>query len=158
MKLILALDGSAASQATIAEVARRPWPPGSEAQLVTAVAPVDPNLLRGGPPTAFDQIANQQRAEAVRRLKAAATALDQRASDLRVTFKLLEGPPRDVIVDEAERWNADLILLGSHGYGTVRRFFLGSVSLAVAMNAPCSVEIVRPPRGRTADEMAAGGV
>ena len=37
-----------------------------------------------------------------------------------------------------------LIVVGSQGYGAIRRFFLGSVSLTLAMNASCSVLIVRP--------------
>lgn len=32
---------------------------------------------------------------------------------------------------------------GSHGHGSVKRLWLGSVSLAIATSAPCSVEIVR---------------
>jgi nucleotide-binding universal stress UspA family protein len=58
---------------------------------------------------------------------------------------LLEGRPKETIVDEADRWGADLIVVGSHGYGAFRRLFLGSVSLAVAANAHCNVEIVRCP-------------
>jgi nucleotide-binding universal stress UspA family protein len=48
-----------------------------------------------------------------------------------------------VILDQAESWGADLIVLGSHGYSGWRRFLLGSVSHAVATHAHCSVEIVR---------------
>jgi nucleotide-binding universal stress UspA family protein len=48
-----------------------------------------------------------------------------------------------VIVEEAEKWGADLIVLGSHGYGPMSRFLLGSVAHAVALHAPYSVEIVR---------------
>ena len=53
------------------------------------------------------------------------------------------GSAREVILDEAERWYADLIVLGSHGYSGWQRFLLGSVSHAVATHAHCSVEIVR---------------
>jgi nucleotide-binding universal stress UspA family protein len=48
-----------------------------------------------------------------------------------------------VILEEAERWDADLIVLGSHGYGLWQRFLLGSVSQAVVSHARCSVEVVR---------------
>jgi cell volume regulation protein A len=143
MKLLAALDGSDSTEVILAELARRPWPPGSELELVTAVAPIDPNLLRGGSTTVTDEIVSRERNAALQRLKAAASRLEQQAPGLRVTYRLLDGPPKDVIVGEAERWGADLILVGSHGYGPVKRFFLGSVSLAVAMNAHCSVEIVR---------------
>jgi nucleotide-binding universal stress UspA family protein len=69
-----------------------------------------------------------------------------------VTSKVAEGHPADTILDEAERWQADLIVVGSHGFGPVKRRLLGSVSQAVALHAPCSVEIVRCPHRETAQE------
>ena len=93
----------------------------------------------------FDEINKQLRAEAWQRLTIAASAFKQNAPGLTVSPVLREGHPKDVILDEAERWGADLIVVGSHGYGTIKRLFLGSVSLAVATNASCSVEIVRTP-------------
>jgi nucleotide-binding universal stress UspA family protein len=55
-------------------------------------------------------------------------------------------------VAEAEAWGADLIMLGSQGYGAVARFVLGSVSHAVASHAHCSVEIVRCRESQTTGE------
>lgn len=145
MKILLAIDGSSYSDAAVAEISRRPWPPQSEVRLITVDAPLDAQLQRGGSPTAYDEIVQQQRAEAVRRLNAAAAVFKQNAPGLLVTPVLLEGWPKEAILDEAERWGADLIVVGSHGYGAIRRIFLGSVSLALATHAPCSVEIVRSP-------------
>jgi nucleotide-binding universal stress UspA family protein len=56
-----------------------------------------------------------------------------------------EGDPKSTIVEDAARWHADLIVLGSHGRKGVDRFLMGSVSDAVARHAPCSVEVVRIP-------------
>ena len=56
---------------------------------------------------------------------------------------MIDGSPKQVIVEQAEQWGADLIVVGCHGFGPVKRFLLGSVSQAVAVHAPCSVEIVR---------------
>jgi nucleotide-binding universal stress UspA family protein len=65
------------------------------------------------------------------------------APGLKVSTKVLEGTPKQLIVEEAERWQPDLIMLGSHGNGPAERFLLGSVAQSVAVYAPCSVEIVR---------------
>jgi nucleotide-binding universal stress UspA family protein len=64
---------------------------------------------------------------------------------LKVTTETLLGPPQQMILDEAENWGADLIVIGSHGYGFWDRLLLGSVSQAVASHAKCSVEIVKRP-------------
>jgi len=56
---------------------------------------------------------------------------------------VISGSPREVIVDEAKEWGADLIVVGSHGYGFWDRMLLGSVSDAVIHHAPCSVLVVR---------------
>jgi nucleotide-binding universal stress UspA family protein len=60
-----------------------------------------------------------------------------------VKTKVVNDLPKRAIIAEAERLGADLILVGSHGYGPKQRFLLGSVSHAMALYAPCSVEIVR---------------
>ena len=64
---------------------------------------------------------------------------------LKIEGKAVMGSPKGVILDEAERWKAGLILVGSHGYPTWERLLLGSVSQAVVSHAKCSVEVVRLP-------------
>jgi len=63
------------------------------------------------------------------------------------------GPPRVVILDEAESWGADLIVVGSHGYRAWERFLLGSVSQSIVSHAECSVEVVRCASGPAAKEV-----
>lgn len=53
------------------------------------------------------------------------------------------GHPADVIVAEATRFRADLVVLGSRGRGLIRSAVLGSVSARVADEAPCPVLIAR---------------
>jgi nucleotide-binding universal stress UspA family protein len=62
---------------------------------------------------------------------------------LKISSEIIQGSPRQVIVEEAERWGADLIVMGSRGMGAWNRLVLGSVSSAVVHHAKCSVEIVR---------------
>ena len=68
------------------------------------------------------------------------------SAGLKAEGAVLTGKAKEAILEEAQKWAADLILVGSHGRRGFRRFLLGSVSEAVAMNAPCSVVVVRAPR------------
>jgi len=142
MKILLATDGSTFSDAAAREVARRHWDSGSELKVISVVEP----------PTAAPPEAVVMSAEYFRDAeKASADALDKAMSilkagenkELNITTATLAGSPKKMILEEAERWGADLIVVGSHGYKALRRFLLGSVSQAVALHANCSVEIVR---------------
>ena len=64
-------------------------------------------------------------------------------SSARLTTKILKGAAGRMIVEEAETWDADLIVIGSHGRGFWGRALTGSVSDAVIHHAPCSVLVVR---------------
>jgi nucleotide-binding universal stress UspA family protein len=50
----------------------------------------------------------------------------------------------------AEQWRADLVMVGCNDLGDLGRLLLGSTAQAVMRHAPCSVEVVRPHRGRDA--------
>jgi len=50
---------------------------------------------------------------------------------------------RDSILEAAAKWDADLVVVGSHGQRGIRSLLLGSVAESVARDAKCSVEIVR---------------
>ena len=60
-----------------------------------------------------------------------------------VSTELVEGHPKSKIIDIADNWRADMIVLGSHGRTGLSRFLMGSVSQAVVRHAHCSVEIIR---------------
>ena len=56
---------------------------------------------------------------------------------------MMEGGVRERLLQTAEEWNADLIVLGARGLSGVERALLGSVSLSVAREASCAVMIVK---------------
>ena len=68
-----------------------------------------------------------------------------REASVEVHTELCEGRPGEVIVGEAERSGADLIVVGSHGQGALEDFLLGSVSQYVLHHARVPVCVVRPP-------------
>ena len=55
---------------------------------------------------------------------------------------VLEGEPAKMVVEAAEDWRADVIVLGSHSRARVTHFFLGSVAEKITRYAPCPVLIV----------------
>lgn len=61
--------------------------------------------------------------------------------EISITVEL--GWPSEIIIETAKKWNADLVILGSHGRGLWGRLALGSVSDAVVHHSPCSVLVVR---------------
>jgi nucleotide-binding universal stress UspA family protein len=78
--------------------------------------------------------------------RAAARFSECGVPSLPVSSTVVVDSPPDAIIEEAGRWDADLILVGSHGYRGPARALLGSVSQAVTTLAKCSVEIVRRRR------------
>ncbi|XP_078445400.1 adenine nucleotide alpha hydrolases-like superfamily protein [Wolffia australiana] len=63
--------------------------------------------------------------------------------NIKTEMKVGTGDARDVICDLVEKVGADLLVIGSHGYGFVKRALLGSVSDYCARNAKCPVLIVK---------------
>lgn len=146
MKILLAVDGSAFSDYAIEEVAHRPWPAGSEIRVITAAEiPVMVGIEPwAASPDYFEQLEKAIRSSAQDVINGALGKLSgQEDKALTISTMIIEGSPGQVIVDEAERWNADLIVMGSRGLGAWNRLLLGSVSSAVVHHAKCSVEIVR---------------
>jgi len=129
-RVLLAIDGSEAVSTAAEALAGRPWPEGSEFRIVTVE---EPWLIR---PT-----------NVLRNINSAEQVLA--SAGLKSTSDVLAGNPKEALLEEAKKWNADLIVVGSHGHRRFKRFLLGSVSEAVAMNAHCSVVVVRSPAKST---------
>jgi len=81
--------------------------------------------------------------EALRKLKLPAVA-----KGLKIGRYVLSGTPAAEITGHAERHNADLVVIGTHGYGAVARFFLGSVADKVLHHAPCPVLVTKTSKGK----------
>src|SRR5205085_8240235 len=141
--ILLAVDDSSLSSAAAGVVGARPWPSNTVVRVLSAVEPVPL------PATELWYDTSNLIERAQQELHARAKALTERVTQTLQRSGLLaepavrEGDPRSVIVDEAERWGADLIVVGSHGYTGLQRFLLGSVAQSVVNHAPCSVEVVR---------------
>ncbi|HEX5869145.1 MAG TPA: universal stress protein [Longimicrobium sp.] len=61
------------------------------------------------------------------------------------------GSPAHVILEVAREWDADLVVLGTHGRRGLPRFFLGSVAETVLRKAHCSALVIPPAAVRSGD-------
>jgi nucleotide-binding universal stress UspA family protein len=150
-KLLLATDGSDFSQHAAQSIASRPWPAGTEVRVLSVVELVVPaaQAMFEPPQLAGTERMQEVRAAAMKRAEDAVRAAEEilTGAGLAVSDSisvLLEGP-KSIILDEAEEWEADMIVVGSHGRRGMDRFLLGSISEAVATHAQCSVEVIRKP-------------
>lgn len=144
MKILLAIDDSTFSEAATQAVVNRIRPENAEVLVLTVV-----DLM--------NYFSNEKAAEEwmpkieeirLSRLRRASELVERAARQLRASrFKtavgVSEGDPKSRIIEEAEQWGANLIVVGSHGRNEFDGALLGSVSEAVARHAQCSVTIVR---------------
>jgi nucleotide-binding universal stress UspA family protein len=133
MRIFVALDGSSSSEGVVREVARRPWPAGSEFAVVTVV---DPYFFPKAP-----LLLEEARQGARKTLEDLAKPIVD--AGWKVDPNVVLDNPRHALPRAATEWKADLVVMGSHGRGTVGRLLVGSTTQAVMRHAQCSVEIVR---------------
>lgn len=148
MKILLATDGSEFSRAAIKACCDLAV--ASEHPEIKVISVYEPQVPMASQPfavsaeyyTKLDEIAKERAQaaadDAVEEIK---TACKDAAPGLsaRVEF----GHPAEVIIDAANDWGADLVIVGSHGRGFWGRLTLGSVSDAVVHHAACSVLVAR---------------
>lgn len=146
MRVIIAIDGSEYGLKAVETYCEMVAKPDDEVRLISVVEPMD--HLVGAPFGVVDEVYNEYireaRIKAASHLKEALALLIERTDhSSRATENILTGPPARTIVETADEWNADLIVIGSHGRGFWKRVYLGSVSSSVVHNAPCTVLIAK---------------
>lgn len=148
MKILIATDGSEASRSVIETFGQMVNnPENTRVKIISAVEPIAP--LAAEPFAISAGYCAEVEVAASERAK---TFIAQAAADLKKICPNIGEISSEVfrsrgaaqaIVEAAGDWGADLIVVGSHGYGFWQRTLLGSVSNSVSHHAPCSVLIVR---------------
>jgi nucleotide-binding universal stress UspA family protein len=131
--LLVGYDGNPGADLAVRAVASRTWAPGTEARLVMAIG--------YGLPPAKDLEAPLDGARVAEIFRPGVELLEQ--SGLEVSTKVQEGDPKHVLVDDAVKSGARLLVLGDNDQSILDRILMGTVAEAVLSRAPCSVEIVR---------------
>ncbi len=147
MKILLATDGSKQSDAAIDMLKRFSFAAGDEAKIITVVDMAVPMAIDiyGGYLPDTTEMEKTAREHAAKILEETCEKLEGICKNLNMTSEVLFGSPESRIVETAEEFGADLIIVGSHGYSRWERLLLGSVSQSVVHHAPCSVLVVREP-------------
>lgn len=147
MKILFATDGGRQSDAGIEALRKMSLNENDEIQVVSVVDMALPMTIDiyGGylPDTAELEKNARENAAKIVAEAAEKVRLFTDAAKASVSTDVLFGSPDSRIVETAEEWNADLVVVGSHGYSRWERLLLGSVSDSVVHHAPCSVLVVR---------------
>ena len=164
MKILIAYDGSDCSKEALNDLKRAGLPRETEALVVSvcdvALPPPDAapfaDLLKVPQARliAYEMEARlaEERAQALRAVEEAHELAEEAVRQLKSDFPLwdvraesMAGTPASAVIKEADDWNADLIVVGTHGRTALGRLILGSVSQKVAAEAHCSVRVARCP-------------
>ena len=152
-KILVPVDGSATSTRGLDEAARLAQTLHSKVKLIHIVNEL---IIDGGQPVTwgYDKLIEGLREGGKRILDDAVAYAKKRGikepeSQL---FEVIGGRAAHVIVDEARRWNADLIVMGTHGTSGFQHLVLGSVTEKVLRRAGCPVLTV-PPRAHAASRL-----
>lgn len=157
MKILVAYDGSQCAESALDDLTHAGLPDSGEALFVT-VAEV---WLPPPPPSAAEvvELAKTARSPAVLERKYLTSSKVVAEADLlaakaaarfarsfpnwRVRHEATWGAPTWELYSRAQEFNADLIVVGSHGRSALGRLLLGSVSQWILNEARCSVRVAR---------------
>jgi nucleotide-binding universal stress UspA family protein len=147
-KILLATDGSEFSERAARSIAERPWPAGTEVEVLSVVELVLGNAQAWFEPPYIEEAQLERLRETAMKhaqnaVASAVEILSKAFPKVEESISVLVSGPKAVIIEEADKIGADLIVVGSHGHRGIERFMLGSVSEAVALHAHGSVEVIR---------------
>jgi nucleotide-binding universal stress UspA family protein len=141
MKVLIAADGSEPSLAAARFLAALPWPAETHVRVAAVVGQYGGDAYWGW--EVLDEVKRGEWHWADQAIAATHDAL--KALPVEITAETREGEPAHQILEAAREFEADLVVLGSHGWTGVDAFLLGSVARNVAKHAHCSTMVARAP-------------
>ena len=148
MKIVLAIDGSEFSKSAVTELAKLPLPNDCEVSVINVYehpAMLTPELITttGFIENYYQEFISTAQKIGEKIISETVKVLKDKNHSLNITTAVVSGVPIREILEKAESFDADLIVVGSQGQGAFSRFLLGSVSQYLATHAKCSVMIVK---------------
>lgn len=165
MRVLIGYDGSEQADAAIYDLKRAGLPQQGEALIVSVG-----DLLMSSPDLSEvigRELTSHRVSSALKKAQthaetitveaaAAASRARKLTKDLfpewNVRAEVMIGTPAWVLIDAADKWNADLVVVGSHGRSALKRLFLGSVSKRVVTDSSRSVRVSRQGNRKAGDD------
>ena len=157
MKILIGHDGSESADTALVDLRRAGLPDEAEALIVSVadvmMLPATPSYELVGEALTSRRVsaglahAQRQTARAFNEAKDFATGARDRVRTLfphwSVAAEARAGSPAFELINRANHWRPDLIVVGSHGHSLVGRFILGSVSKKIVTDSDHSVRVSR---------------
>ncbi len=144
--ILIPVDDTTHSRDALEWVLQMPWHKETKFTLLSVLTPVVEKYSDGIDALyrrKFSGSRLEARQAAQEFLEECASRLKAKVGGDNVAIEMREGDPAEVILLLAKAWPSGLIVLGSRLHGHVSRFFMGSVSQEVVLQAPCPVEVVK---------------
>jgi nucleotide-binding universal stress UspA family protein len=134
MKVLLPIVGKDDMRLIAGFVANFTWPPSTEYKII--------HIL---PMAVTDEQYEQNFASAKNMLKDAVAQLSELIPGPQISTDVRSGSAAGEIMTYARQWQCNMIIVGHRTGKSIKEALAGSVSSAVAAEAPCSVVVIRPP-------------
>jgi nucleotide-binding universal stress UspA family protein len=143
MKILVSTDGSEFSRAAVEKCCRIVVAPEKTAIKIVSVFEVIEPLDISISPEFSEELETSAHKKAQKYAEDAEAQLRERFPNIDLTTQISLGAPDEILIETARDWEADLIVIGSHGRGFWGRMLLGSITDSLVHHAPCSVLVVR---------------
>jgi nucleotide-binding universal stress UspA family protein len=141
--IVVGTDASTSALDAVAQAAELAAAANAELHIVSVASLARDLALRGVSPLAIpDNYDADAIAVAQGTVEQARTVAEKAGA--RATTHVLDGDPAGALVDFCDKYQADLLVLGSHGLTGAARFLIGSVTNRCVHHAHCSVLVARP--------------
>lgn len=155
MKVLIAIEDHAFGEAIIDYVAKQKWNAETEFDMVHVLqAPYAGEIVSEICCAGAAQLLDEEREYGRQLLMDMDLRLIKALPQAKTEQRLLIGNAKQQLLEEVEQRDIELLILGSHGRSGIGRFLLGSVSSALVAQAPCTVIVVKMPKGTKANSDA----
>ncbi len=143
MRVLVGVDDSPHSELTLEFVRSMSWPAGSTIVVASAAQLPSGAYSETYAPVAVDVSVWLKELTQLHEGIASRGARRLAEAGLNTRALVLQGDPRETLVETARTEHADMVVVGSHGRTGLEKLLMGSVASHVVTHAPCSVMVVR---------------